>query len=129
MSADLSAEQFEQRIGTIEAGAHGFAELIEDPTGDFQISVTEALLLNNSEQVASDFLRDAGDSLVGKLKAIQDTNELIDTAVWNVLLRSPDEEERTALTNFIAQRQENRVGACQHLVWALLTSSECRFNY
>jgi len=129
LSGDLSAEQFEQRIGTIEAGAHGFAELIEDPTGDFQISVTEALLLNNSEQVASDFLRDAGDSLVGKLKAIQDTNVLFDTAVWNVLLRSPDEEERTALTNFIAQRQENRVGACQHLVWALLTSSECRFNY
>ena len=129
LSADLSAEQFEQRIETIETGAQKFAGMIEEPTEDFQIGVAEALLFNNNEQVANDFLRDTSDSLVGKLKTIEDTNKLIETATSNVWLRLPDEEERAALADFVAQRQENRLLACQHLVWALLTSSECRFNH
>ena len=113
----------------LETGAQKFAEMIEEPTEDFQIGVAEALLFNNNEQVANDFLRDTSDSLIGKLKTIEDTNELIETATWNVWLRLQDDEERAALADFVAQRQGNQLLACQHLVWALLTSSECRFNF
>ena len=129
LSADLSTEQFEQRIEAIESAAENFAGMIEEPTEDFQVGVAEALLFNNNEQVTNDFLRDASDSLIGKLKTIEDTNELIETATWNVWLRLPDDEERAALADFVSQRQGNRLLACQHLVWALLTSSECRFNF
>ena len=77
LSADLSTEQFEQRIEGIESGAQKCAEMIEEPTEEFQIGVADALLLNNNEQVTNDFLWDTSDSLVGKLKTMEE-HERID---------------------------------------------------
>jgi hypothetical protein len=91
--------------------------------------VTEALLLNNSDRVMKELLRDAGDSLVGKLKAMDDRNAAIETATWSIFNRSPDEEEAEAFSQFLDERSDRPVEAYQQLVWALLTSSECRFNY
>ena len=125
---DVASEEFAKRIEQVENSARGFANLIEQPTEDFQVSVTEALLFNNSSRINNDFLRDAGDTLVGQLKTIEDPKELVEAAVWNVLTR-PAASEADVLTGYLQRYQENRVIAAQQLVWALLTTNEVRFNY
>ncbi len=126
---DLAAGEIAGRIASLENAARGFAGRIEQPREDFQVSVTEALLFSNGAEMMKEFLRDAGDSLVGKLKTIEDPGKVVETAVWNVWVRPPDEDERKLLGEFLAGRQEDKVAACQQLVWTLLTSSELRFNY
>jgi len=43
--------------------------------------------------------------------------------------RPPADEEIQALTDYLAQRADRPDEARRQMVWALLTSSECRFNY
>jgi hypothetical protein len=124
-----AGEEFEQRIEQVESSARGFAEVIEQPGDDFQVSVTEALLFNNNQRISSEFLRDAGDSLVGKLKTIDDPSQLVDVAMWNVFARPAVADEVQLLSEYLLPYQENRIIAAQQLVWALLTTNEVRFNY
>ena len=122
-------EELQKQIEAQENAARGFAGQIEQPYDGFQIGVTEALLMNNAEQVEKEFLSDSGDSLVGKLKTIEDSRELVEVAVWTVLNRPPDEQEIKSFEAYLARRVDRKLDSCRQLVWALLTSSECRFNY
>ena len=74
-------------------------------------------------------IRDAGDTLVGVLKKMTDSQTVVETAVWNVLSRAPADDERKILVEFYARHGDDRLKASQQLVWSLLTSSELRFNY
>jgi len=127
--ADANSAEFQQQIEQVENSARGFANLIEQPSEDFQVSIAEALLFNNSAQIASDLLRDGGDSLVGKLKSLDDSQARIETAAWNILSRSVAPEEASLLRQLFDQDAADRLASAQHLVWVLLTSSESRFNY
>ena len=122
-------EQMASQIEGIENQARGLANHFEQPKEGFQVSVTEALLLSNNEQVSRELLRDSDDALIAKLKTLDDIPTLIDTAVWNTWSREPSAEERQLLTEFFQSRQGDRVDACKQLVWVLLTASELRFNY
>ena len=113
----------------MENSARGLANRFEQPGEDFQVSVTEALLLSNSEQVTNELLRDAGDTLVGTLKSMTDPQAVVEMAVWNVLSRPPADDERQLLVDFYVSHGDDRLKASQQLVWCLLTSSELRFNY
>ena len=93
------------------------------------MGVDEALMFSNDVRVRDDFLRDAGNTLVGKLAKMDTPEEIVETAFWNVIGRAPQAPERAALISFYQQRQERRVVACQQIVWALLTSAQNRFNY
>jgi hypothetical protein len=122
-------EEIEKRMTGFEDAARGFAPLIEQPGEDFQISVSEALLFSNMERMQKEFLADGGDRLIGRLKQIKDPNEAIDLAVRAVLSRPPNETERKAFVDYLQRRSDRPVEAYRQLVWALLTSSEFRFNY
>ncbi|MBC8354586.1 MAG: DUF1553 domain-containing protein [Planctomycetes bacterium] len=126
---ELTGEEFEKRIEQVENSARGFARMIEQPSEDFQVSVTEALLFNNNQRITSEFLRDAGDSLVGKLKTIEDPKQVVDIAVRNVFARPASDDEARVLVEYLSQYKENRLIAAQQLVWALMTTNEVRFNY
>lgn len=126
---DLGAVDFDKRIENIENAGRGIGGPFELPLSDFQVSVDEALLLSNSEKIAQDLLREGKDRLVGKLSEISDHRTAADTAVWNVFSHVPTEEELTALTEFLSKRDDRPAEARRQMVWALLTSSECRFNY
>ena len=71
----------------------------------------------------------AGNNLAARLATIEDTKQLVDTAVWTVFSRPPREQERDYLVQWIEERKDNRARACGQLVWALLTSAEFRFNH
>jgi hypothetical protein len=127
--ADMPPAELDQQMESLEREGRGLGSSFELPGADFQVGVDEALLLTNGEKVAADLLRDAKDTLVGKLGELSDPKAAAELAVWNVLSRSPTDEELTALTDYLAKRADRPAEARRQLVWALLTSSECRFNH
>jgi hypothetical protein len=127
--ADMAADEFDKRMQSLENEGRNLGKEFELPTADFQVGVDEALLLTNGEKIGADLLRDGNDTLVGKLNALPDPRAAAETAVWNVFSRPPTEEELTALTDYLSQRADRPTDARRQLVWALLTSSECRFNH
>jgi hypothetical protein len=127
--ANLKADDLEKRIEGQENSARGFASQIEQPRDDFQISVGEALLFSNSDRVQKELLADIGDRLLGRLKQLKTPEEVVDTAVSNVFCRPPRPEEVQLLSAFLQKRADRPVEAARQMVWALLTSSEFRFNH
>jgi len=126
---EAAPDERERRIESIENQARSLAQNFEQPREGFQVSVTEALLLNNNEAIQRDLLRASSDSLVGKLTTLDDPAELVETAVWNVFSRPAEDEERALLIEFVTSRPDDKTAVCQQLVWTLLTSSESRFTY
>ena len=113
----------------LENQSNGMAGQIETPTEHFQVSVGEALLFSNNDRIRNDYLRDSNDKLVGYLKGIDDTKQIINDAFLAVFSRTPTSEELTAFEAYFKQRSERRVDALQQLVWVLIASPEIRFVY
>ncbi|MBY0524494.1 MAG: DUF1549 and DUF1553 domain-containing protein [Gemmataceae bacterium] len=122
-------EEFEKRIENMEASVRGFASSIEQPRDNFQIGVGEALLFSNSDRLQKQFLGDAGDRLLGALKVIKDEKELVEVAVRNIYARNPTEEEIRVLIAYLQKRQDRPIEASRQMLWALLASTEFRFNH
>ena len=79
--------------------------------------------------VIAEFLADSGDRLVGRMKAAKEPKEAIELAVRSTLCRPPTDEEYKVMGEYLQRRGDRPVPAYQQLVWALITSSEFRFNY
>jgi hypothetical protein len=94
----------------------------------YQASTGEALFLSNHPGVQK-LLAPAGKNLVARLAATGDNGAMVDTAVWAVLGRAPEADERAYLAAWVAGRKGDRAKACGELVWALVTSAEFRFNH
>ena len=109
--------------------ANGFTSQLDQPIHDFQVSTTEALLFSNSDRVTKELLQESSSTLVGKLKSLENDTERVELACWSILSRAPDDEERKILLAYLATRKERPVEGIQQLVWALLTSTEFRFNH
>jgi len=109
--------------------ANGFTSQLDQPIHDFQVSTAEALLFSNSERVTKELLQESGNTLVGKLKSLENDTERVELACWSILSRAPDDEERKILLAYLASRSDRPVEGIQQLVWALLTSTEFRFNH
>jgi Protein of unknown function (DUF1549)/Protein of unknown function (DUF1553) len=127
--AEVTAEDLDQRMQGIEGAGRGLGNPFEVPSADFQVGVDEALLFSNGDKIAKELLQDSKDNLVGKLADCPDHRTAAETAIWSIYTRAPTEEELTALAAYLAQREDRLPEARRQLVWALLTSSECRFNY
>ncbi|MFO0879818.1 MAG: DUF1549 domain-containing protein [Gemmataceae bacterium] len=122
-------EEVEKRLEQLEASARGFASLIEQPREDFQIGVAEALLFSNNDRIQREFLTDGRDRLVGRMKELKTPDEAVELAVRTVLSRGITAGEKKAMLEYVGERSDRKVEAYRQLVWALLTSSEFRFNY
>jgi len=129
LPAELSPEDLDKRMESLEGAGRGLCSQFEVPTADFQVSVDEALLFSNGQKVAGELLRDGKDRLLARLADCPDDKAAAETAIWNVFARPPADEEVRAMTAFLSQRADRLADARKQLVWALLTSGECRFNY
>jgi len=127
--ADLAGDALDAKMQGLEGAGRSITEKLENPGPDFQVSIDEALSFSNADRISKDLLRIEGNTLLGKLKTIADDKEAATTAIWNVFGRAPAEEELQALEQYLKTRADRREPALQQVVWALLTSSECRFNY
>ncbi|HZT82260.1 MAG TPA: DUF1549 domain-containing protein, partial [Gemmataceae bacterium] len=104
------------------------SQLIDPRSDRFQSSAGEALFLSNNAEVQK-LMAPAGSNLVARLAALPDAGQVVDTAVWTVLSRAPEADERAYLVQWLESRKEGRAKACGQLVWALVTSAEFRFNH
>ncbi len=127
--ATLKPEEQERRIEGIETSARGMAGLFEQPRDDFQISVSEALLFSNSDRIQRELLANGKDRLLGKLAELKTDEQVVETAVRNILTRPATTEEKRILTDYLASRRDRLPEAQRQMVWALLSSAEFRFNY
>ena len=126
---DVKPEEWAKRRESLEKAANGFAAKIERPGEHFLVSVDEALLFSNSDRIDRDFLRNSGDKLIGRLNAIGDRRQMIETAFWAICSRPPDAEETKTIEDYLSARKDRPEAAIQQTVWALITSPELRFNY
>jgi hypothetical protein len=117
-----------KKLEELEKSAARLASLFPQPSENFQVGASEAMLFANNESLLRELLADAPGSLVNRLKQ-QDLEKRADLAVRSVLSRPARPEEVKALTEYLRQRADRPVDACQQAVWALLASAEFRFNY
>lgn len=125
----LKPADAEKRLEQIEAQARGFASLIALPTDNFQIGVSEALLFSNGDRVQRDFLSDGTGTLLGRLKTETDATAAATLMIETVLGRPPADGEAKAFADFAARRADRTGDAYRHMLWALVTSAEFRFNH
>jgi hypothetical protein len=109
---------FVQQFGA----AAGQAQDASDPT------VHQALFLANGQPVQA-WLSQANAYLVGRLVKLADPSSLAEELYLSLYTRRPSEEERGEVARYLAARPNQRVEAIQELTWALLTSTEFRFNH
>ena len=124
-----SSVSLEDRNKRLEAAAHSGRSLssrFEMPREDLQLSVCEALYVNNNREVMSELL---GQGLVNRLVRLEDDESAIDLAFQSVIQRLPDPEERNAMKSYVQLRSARRLQAYQQIVWSLLASTEFRFNH
>jgi hypothetical protein len=127
--AAAKPDEFDKKMEGFENAARGMASMFEWPGEDFQVSVSEALLFSNGDRIQRELLTDGGDRLLGRMKQAKDRKEVIDIAVRTTLCRPPTADEIKTLEEYLAKRQDRPAEAQRQLVWALLNSSEFRFNY
>ena len=112
-----------------EVKAHrGWENKFVVPGEEFQVSVDEALLFSNANDF-KDKTKVANDRLGGELASIKTNEELVQRAIKAVYSRPATKEEVEAISAYIDARSDRREEAISQIVWALLTSSELRFNH
>ncbi len=62
-------------------------------------------------------------------RGIADASAIADELYLSLYTRRPTEEERAEVARYLADRGKERVPALQELAWALLASTEFRFNH
>jgi hypothetical protein len=121
MEATAFYEQMKSNSGT-------FLTLFSRAPGQsqdgFDASVHQALFLSNSQLVQSWI-----ESLANRAATNGDDNGVIDELYLSMLTRFPDPEERAEAAGYVASRKDARKAAIAELAWALLTSTEFRFNH
>ena len=128
-SGETPPDDLEQRLEGLDRSSQGLANLFDVPGSDFEVSVTEALLFSNNQRVMNEMVADGGGKLVTKMKDLSTAKEMIELASWNIFSRPPKAEEYQILENYFNERAEQPLQACQQIVWAMMTSSEFRFNH
>ncbi len=124
-----STDDVSKRAGDTARAGRSWASLFQPVSDNFQVSVSESLMMANDNRVVNEFLGDGGNQLVGRLKAIDNVEQQVECAVTTVLGRMPEAEERQAIAGYLLSRKDRSVDALRQVVWSLITGSEFRFNY
>ncbi len=125
-----TAEARTKKYRDLEGQAAGLTRPgILDGRGErYEASTGEALFLSNHADVQR-LMAPQGKNLVARLAATADNGAMVDMAVWTILGRAPEAEERPFLSTWVANHKAERGKVCGELVWALVTSAEFRFNH
>jgi hypothetical protein len=127
------AEQIEKTVyeklrGNVPQFVTLFGNGPGQPAQDFQPTVNQALFFSNAELVRS-WLQPAGDNLTARLGKFSDSTALADELYLSILTRRPTDADRAEVATFLQGRDPDRAIAIQEMAWALLTSTEFRFNH
>jgi hypothetical protein len=95
---------------------------------DFEATLDQTLFLSNGPTVR-DWLSARPGSLTARATAHKDAGLVAEELYLSVLSRMPSDEERKEVADYLARYESNRTSAVQDLAWALLASTEFRFNH
>ena len=116
---------YEQRFAQLFGGEPG------SPPTSFESTADQVLFLANDPVMVS-FLSQKAGNLTDRLAKLPVDNPqaLADELYLSVLTRKPTAEDSADVQAYLAdQTGDARVAAIRDLIWALLTSSEFRFNH
>lgn len=95
----------------------------------FFVRSDQALFLANGAPLRLWFSRQAG-SLIDRLAGLETPDAVADELYLSILTRLPDDEERQEVREHLAAvPPAERLAALQELSWALVASTEFRFNH
>ena len=120
-------EERAARYRSLEDHSYGLVDPLDRRREGFQSSASEALFMSNDPRIQQ-LARPEGNNLAARLAAIEDNASMIEAAFWTTLGRAPEEDERASAADYLVRAADRRA-ACGHLVWALCTSAEFRFNH
>jgi hypothetical protein len=126
-AAFTNQAELETTVERMEKDGNSWASSFERPSFDFQVSVEEALMFSNSDKVEKELLKE--DRLLRDLLGASDSEKMIRAAYQQVLFRAPQPDEMKALRHYVEQRSDRPTDAIRQVVWAMMTSTEFRFNY
>ncbi len=130
---DIPADQRQNKLLQLQNTSKQLASSFTAPGDNFQVNVDEALYLSNNNKAHIELIASHNkERLSTHLKDLDSPDKLVETAVWTILNRPPTQEEKSILVSFLADCSETKEKGsppCEQLIWALLTSSEFRFNY
>jgi hypothetical protein len=95
---------------------------------EFEATLDQTLFLSNGGTLR-DWLAIRPGSLIDRANRHKDAALVADELYLGVLTRMPTVDERNEVANYLARREAARVSALQDLAWALLASTEFRFNH
>ena len=98
------------------------------PQDDFFATADQALFMANGGTIDG-WLNPAGGNLSERLVQQTDPKLFAEELYLAVLTRLPEDVEVAEVTQYLADRGDARPAAVKELVWALMTSSEFRFNH
>ncbi len=127
---DKSSEPtlYDRLVGNVSPFVSAFASFPGQPEGKFQATSQQALFLSNGPLVAG-WLEPKPGNLVDRLLKCGDADAVARALYLGVLTRLPSDEERGDVAAYLKDREADRAAALQELAWALLASSEFRFNH
>jgi hypothetical protein len=125
-TADARAKKYRDLEG--QAAALAKPGALDGRGERYQASTGEALFLSNRPDVQK-LMAPSGKNLVARLVATPEAGAMVEIAVWQVLGRAPEADERSYLAGWVASHKGDRGMVCGELVWALATSAEFRFNH
>jgi hypothetical protein len=100
-----------------------------DPVSDsFLATLDQTLFVTNGALLRS-WLAPQPGNLADRLKTLTTTDALADEIYLSVLTRLPTAEERSDIAAYLRSRAKDRPATLQEIAWALLASSEFRFNH
>ncbi|HEX3447647.1 MAG TPA: DUF1553 domain-containing protein, partial [Isosphaeraceae bacterium] len=105
-----------------------FAAAAGQPQDAIEPTVHQALFLSNGRQIQT-WLAPSNGSLVGRLAPLADAAAVAEELYLSLYSRRPTDEERADVAQYLSERGQERVPALQELAWAMLTSTEFRFNH
>ena len=98
------------------------------PQDGFFATVDQSLFFANAGTVRG-WIAQGGNSLYQRLRKIEEPEAFAEELFLSVFCRPPSQDELALVDEYLSQEGTNRSTATQDLIWALVTSSEFRFNH
>lgn len=75
------------------------------------------------------WLKPAGQNLIATVSKLDGPDVIVDNLYWTIHSRSPTDSEHRAALDYLAKSATDKPTALGELAWALLSSTEFRFNH
>lgn len=126
--AYMESTLFARLDGQVSSFVQTFGSAAGQPEGELSATANQALFLANGSVVRSWLAPRAG-NLTDRLLKLSSDDAVAEELYLSVLSRRPTSEERADLLSYLSRRPDEKAGAIQEVAWALVTSSEFRFNH